>query len=262
MTKNKSSMQRTTHVIANWKMHGDRQWITDYADNLINKMNSYHGPGGFQLAICPPHTHVGDTAGQFSDQPVKIGGQDCHFEHVGAHTGDISAKMLADCGAQMVVLGHSERRADHGESGQMIHRKISAAFDAGLNVVLCVGEKLADRKAGKHINVVLDQLAAAWHDDMDDTNLIIAYEPVWAIGTGETAGVKEIGDMHAAIRQWVEKRLAAGGAIPLLYGGSVKPHNAKDIFDIQHVDGGLIGSASLTPDDFWAIALAGENEPV
>jgi triosephosphate isomerase len=255
------NMQRTTHVIANWKMHGNRQWIADYASDLSEKFDAYHGPGGFQLGISPPHVFLKHTADQFDGLPVNIGGQNCHFNQKGAHTGDVSANMLADCGAGQVILGHSERRADHGESGDLIRRKIIAAHDSGLTVILCVGEKLADRKAGKQNSVVLDQLAAAWGDTITDDNMIVAYEPVWAIGTGETAGATEIGQMHAAIREWLEKRLAGGGNIPLLYGGSVKPHNAKEIFDIQHVDGGLIGSASLSPDDFWAIGLAGENKP-
>jgi triosephosphate isomerase len=210
------------------------------------------GPNpGLDVAICPPATLLAAAGGQ----GLALGGQDCAPQADGAHTGDVSAAMLADAGAAYVILGHSERRRDHGETDALIAAKANAAMEAGLSTILCVGETLEERKAGRAEAVVGAQLAASLPARCDG-QVVVAYEPVWAIGTGLTPGLDDIQAMHAFIRATLVTRFAMGGAMRVLYGGSVKPDNAAAIFRVPEVDGGLIGGASLKSADFLAIVRA------
>ena len=191
---------------------------------------------------------------QAVDTALSVGAQDCHAEQSGAHTGDISAEMLADAGAEYVILGHSERRSDHGETNKLISAKVEAALRAQLVPIVCVGEHLADRKSGRTMEIVLSQLAASLPDSLTGRDFVVAYEPVWAIGTGLTASAEQIGDVHFAVRKALGNSFAGQGTTtPILYGGSMKPGNAAEILSIPNVNGGLIGGASLNAADFLSI---------
>ncbi|SLN40992.1 Triosephosphate isomerase [Roseivivax jejudonensis] len=237
----------------NWKMNGLAAALAEL-DTIAAGSGAEDGP---EVAICPPFTLVA-AAAQRAKGGLLVGGQDCHAERAGAHTGDVSAAMLADAGARLVILGHSERRQDHGETDADVAAKTRAAWDAGLRVILCVGETLADREAGRALEVVRAQLAGSVLDGASDETLVVAYEPVWAIGTGRVAEPPQIAEMHDALRAALVDRFgkATAGAIPLLYGGSVKAANAAEIFGIENVDGALVGGASLSAGDFLPIVEA------
>ncbi|MHA6343922.1 triose-phosphate isomerase [Roseivivax sp. CAU 1761] len=235
----------------NWKMNGLAAQLSE-----IDAIEAALDGGDAEIALCPPFTLVAAAVARASS--VAIGGQDCHAAENGAHTGDVSAAMLKDAGARYVILGHSERRTDHGESDEAVAAKVQAAWQAGLSVILCLGESLEEREAGRTLDVVDAQLAGSVPDGAEAGNLVIAYEPIWAIGTGKVASPAEIGEVHDALRRHLEDRLGAeaGGAIPLLYGGSVKAANAAEIFAVGNVDGALVGGASLTAADFLPIIEA------
>jgi triosephosphate isomerase (TIM) len=206
---------------------------------------------GCGIVLCPPATLLCAMAEAVSGSAIGLGGQDCHTQAAGAHTGDISAAMLADAGARHVILGHSERRADHAESSALVAAKAHAAHAAGLVSIICVGETEAERDAGETLDIVLGQLAESLPEGAGAANTVIAYEPVWAIGTGRTPTLAQIAEVHDALRAKLPDR-----AISLLYGGSVKPGNAAEIFAIANVDGALVGGASLKAADFGAIIAA------
>lgn len=236
-------------IAGNWKMNGlnvqrrEAHAIAEAASGLQAR-----------VVLCPPATLVGALAADALGTALEIGGQDCAVNPSGAHTGDISAEMLADAGARWVIVGHSERRADHGETDDLVRRKAVAAARAGLRAVLCVGEALAIREAGDAEAYVAAQLEASLPDDL--TTLAVAYEPVWAIGTGRVAGIADIAAMHGRLRTVLAARGGAG--TPILYGGSVKPENAAEILSTADVDGVLVGGASLKAADFTKImAVAG-----
>ncbi len=213
--------------------------------------------GKADLLICPPFTLVGAFAGAANGTSLKVGAQDCHAAASGAHTGDISAEMLADQGASFVIVGHSERRADHGESDAQVRAKAEAAWRAGLVAIVCVGETRAERDAGKALSVVGTQLAGSLPEGSSGANLVVAYEPVWAIGTGLTPTPADVAQVHDFIRAELLKRFgAAGNDVRILYGGSVKPSNATELLNVSNVNGALIGGASLKAADFLAIATA------
>ncbi|HEY9039145.1 MAG TPA: triose-phosphate isomerase [Roseovarius sp.] len=237
----------------NWKMNGTR---ADLAQ--LRALCAAHNGSGSDLLICPPFTLLAAAADICAGHALRIGGQDCHAEAAGAHTGDISAAMLKDVGASAVILGHSERRADHAETSNIVRDKARAAHEAGLLAIICVGESLAQREAQDTLDVVGDQLASSVPDSATGDNTVVAYEPCWAIGTGLTATPDQIGEVHDFIRARLEKRFGAstGQSIRLLYGGSVKPGNAGEIFGVSNVDGALVGGASLTADDFSPIISA------
>ncbi|WP_211863200.1 triose-phosphate isomerase [Neoroseomonas soli] len=240
-------------IAGNWKMHGLS------ADGLaLARAVAAGGAGlGAELLVCPPATLVAAVASAMADGPVAVGGQDCHAAAKGAHTGDIAAPMLADAGARFVILGHSERRADHAESDAVVRAKAEAAIAAGLTPIVCVGEPEADRLAGRAEDVVAAQLAGSLPEGFGAAGGVLAYEPVWAIGTGRTPTEADIAAMHAMIRaRLVAAFPAQGAALRVLYGGSVKPSNAVAILAIPHVDGALVGGASLVAEDFLAIARA------
>ena len=238
-------------VAANWKMNPP----IEEAGSLAA---AYAGAGfdGVTRILFPPHPYLVQMAMRLGQSGIRLGGQDCHSAVSGAHTGDVAAHMLAACGADIVLLGHSERRSDHGESDALVRAKAETALAENLSVMVCVGETLAQRDAGQAEDIVGAQLCGSVPDDIDASRLIIAYEPVWAIGTGKVASDTDIGAMHAYIHAQLAQR--GLGDVPILYGGSVKPGNAGAIFAVPHVDGALVGGASLVADDFAAICDAAQ----
>ena len=238
-------------VAANWKMNPP----IEEAGSLAA---AYAGAGfdGVTRILFPPHPYLVQMAMRLGQSGIRLGGQDCHSAVSGAHTGDVAAHMLAACGADIVLLGHSERRSDHGESDALVRAKAETALAENLLVMICVGETLAQRDAGQAEDIVGAQLSGSVPDDIDASRLIIAYEPVWAIGTGKVASDADIGAMHAYIHAQLAQR--GLGDVPILYGGSVKPGNAGAIFAVPHVDGALVGGASLVADDFAAICDAAQ----
>jgi len=240
---------RTRLVAGNWKMNGLREEGATLARMLAQRASAAGGGGlARELLVCPPATLLATVGGLLAGSGIALGGQDCHAAPKGAYTGDISAEMLADAGCTHVILGHSERRHGHGESDAVVREKILGAWRAGLIAILCVGETQSQREAGRAVDIVSAQLAGSIPSGAGSANLVVAYEPVWAIGTGLTATFDDIGGMHAAIRA----RLPAGARI--LYGGSVNPQNAAGILGLGEVDGALVGGASLDAESFWAIA--------
>ena len=236
----------------NWKMNGLHSSLAEL-DALVAEAPA----PGCDVLLCPPATLVAAMAERASGGPVKVGGQDCHWAESGAHTGDVSAEMLRDAGASAVITGHSERRADHGEDDATVRRKAEAAWRAGLLAIVCVGETEAERDAGRAREVVEGQLAGSVPDGARAANTVIAYEPVWAIGTGRTPTPEDIAEMHGAIRAALRARFGdEAEGMRLLYGGSVKPGNAAEIFGLADVDGGLVGGASLKAADFARIVAA------
>jgi triosephosphate isomerase (TIM) len=234
-------------VAGNWKMNGLRADGAALAGDLARRA-AVTGVLGCDLLLCPPATLLLAVHAVLAGSGVALGGQDCHAERQGAYTGDISAEMLADAGCTHVILGHSERRRQHGETDADIRAKILAAWRAGLTAVLCIGETLPERESGKALDVVKRQLDGSIPPDAELGRLIVAYEPIWAIGTGLSATTEDIAAMHTAIRA----RLSSETRI--LYGGSVNPGNAAAILATSEVDGALVGGASLSAVDFWAIA--------
>ena len=241
---------RAKLIAGNWKMNGRRADGLALAAAVAERARAGKGElaGPCELLICPPATLLAEVCPVIAGSGVRLGGQDCHPAPSGAFTGDISAEMLADAGCSHVILGHSERRNGHGETDLEIRGKVAAAHRARLVAILCVGETRQQREAGEALAVVRAQLAASIPDGLDRDRLVVAYEPVWAIGTGLSATLDDIKAMHAAIRA----DLAANSCI--LYGGSVNPANAAQILALTDVDGALVGGASLDADAFWAIA--------
>ncbi|MDJ1008710.1 MAG: triose-phosphate isomerase [Paracoccaceae bacterium] len=232
----------------NWKMNGLAAELSE-----IDALTAAHPDPSCDILICPPATLLSRMADRTGGTAIKLGGQDCHEAASGAHTGDVSAPMLADAGASHVILGHSERRADHGETDGLVSAKAGAAAAAGLVPVICVGETLEEREAGETLAIVGRQLRGSVPGAL--STLVIAYEPVWAIGTGKVPSIEEIGEVHGFIRAELRGMGAAfdPGATPILYGGSVKPGNAAEIFAVADVDGALVGGASLKASDFSGI---------
>ena len=236
----------------NWKMNGTRASLGE-----VGALAALHPAPGCEILLCPPATLVAAMAEAARGTKVAVGGQDCHAKPSGAHTGDIAAAMLADAGASHVILGHSERRADHGETDAMVAAKAQAAWAAGLVAVICVGETEAERDGGRTLQVIGTQLAGSVPEGATAANTVIAYEPVWAIGTGRTPTLAQIAEVHGFLRDRLVARFGAEGqGMRLLYGGSVKPGNAAEIFAVAEVDGALVGGASLKATDFSAIITA------
>jgi triosephosphate isomerase len=238
---------RTKLVAGNWKMNGLRQDGTALARALRDHVATAGGRSGCEVLVCPPATLLSTVGGILAGSGIALGGQDCHAAPKGAHTGDISAEMLADLGCSYVILGHSERRQGHGETDAVVRGKIAGAWRAGLVAILCVGETQRQREAGEAVEIVSSQLAGSIPDGATATTLVIAYEPCWAIGTGVTATVEDIAAMHAEIRSRIPSDTR------ILYGGSANPNNADAILGLSNVDGALVGGASLDADAFWTI---------
>ena len=241
-------------IAGNWKMNGLRASTAEF-EAMLAGAGALAGKA--DLLICPPATLIPAFAGKAKGKGVAVGAQDCHQNASGAHTGDLSAEMLADAGATSIIVGHSERRADHGESDVLVRQKAQAAWRAGLVAIVCIGETRAQRDASQTLDVCGTQLKGSLPDGATAANLVVAYEPVWAIGTGLTPTTEDVEQVHRFIRSVLTDRFKAEGAkIRILYGGSVKPSNAKELMAVANVNGALIGGASLKATDFLAIAAA------
>ncbi|MEP5566762.1 MAG: triose-phosphate isomerase [Halioglobus sp.] len=240
-------------VAGNWKMHGSR----DSVESLLGALSASVTSDGAEVAVCPAFVHLARALKLCAGSRVSVGAQDCSQIASGARTGEISAPMLADLGCEWVILGHSERRAYHGENDTLVSAKLMAAVEAGLRPIVCVGESQSQREAGEAESVVASQLAGALNGHSNLSGLVVAYEPVWAIGTGLTASPEQAQDMHAFIRAELSSVAALDAqATRLLYGGSVKPGNAKELFAGADIDGALVGGAALVAEDFQAIVDA------
>lgn len=238
-------------VAGNWKMNG----LTASMAELVEMCDA--NPSNCDVLVCPPFPLIGRFVGSAGNAHINIGAQDCHTAESGAHTGDVSAALLADVGATAVIVGHSERRTDHGEQSALIKAKAEAVLANNMNAIVCIGETEAERDAGNAEALVTQQMRDSLPAGATAANTVVAYEPVWAIGTGRTPTNEQIASMHAALRTALKEDLGAeGDGIRLLYGGSVKPGNAAEIFAIDDVDGGLIGGASLKAADFLGIVAA------
>lgn len=242
-------------VAGNWKMNG-RQAGGAEISALQARMSEQPGLP-CSVMICPPAPYLLRFAEMSRGSELMIGAQDCHHQQDGAHTGDISAAMLADVGCRAVIVGHSERRADHGETDAQVRAKAEAAWNAGLTSIICIGETEAERDAGATLDVLGRQLAGSVPDGATADETVIAYEPIWAIGTGRTPSLEEVAEAHAFMRTTLTERLGdEGGSMRLLYGGSVKPANAPELMAVKNVNGALVGGASLKAEDFWQIVAA------
>jgi triosephosphate isomerase (TIM) len=237
-------------VAGNWKMNGLKAALAEFG-----KIAAEAGALKADLMICPPATLIAQCAWAGRDSKLLIGAQDCHAKASGAHTGDISAEMLADAGAKAVIVGHSERRADHHETDADVNAKAQAAWRAGITAIVCVGETRSQREAGDTLKIISGQLDGSLPDGGTSANLVLAYEPVWAIGTGLTPTTADVAEVHAFIRQRLNARYPGQGAgVRILYGGSVKPDNAVALLGVPDVNGALVGGASLKASDFLGIA--------
>ena len=246
-------MARRKLIAGNWKMNGWRESL-----NEIGAMAGLAEKAGAEVVVCVPATLLSDAATMVQGTYLKVGGQNCHSRASGAHTGEIAAGMLWDMGASHVILGHSERRAEFNETDVLVREKAEAALQAGLVAIVCVGENEAERDAGRTLDVVLDQMADSLPDRSEPDTVTIAYEPVWAIGSGRTPQNEDIAEVMGAIREALDQRFGSGpaGEFRLLYGGSVAGTNAAAILAIENVDGALVGGASLRAEDFAPIVEA------
>ncbi len=241
-------------IAGNWKMNG----LSADAEALAGSLAEQYGAAapGFDMLLCPPAPMISTVARVIAGSGLALGGQDCHAEASGAHTGDTAAEMLADLGCSHVIVGHSERRQDHGETDEQVQAKALAAHRAGLVAVICIGETLEERDAGETLAVCSRQIAGSIPSGATAENMVVAYEPVWAIGTGRTPTAADVAETHAHIRGTLTARMAGAENVRILYGGSVKPSNAEELMAVDNVDGALVGGASLKADDFWAIGRA------
>jgi triosephosphate isomerase (TIM) len=236
----------------NWKMNGSLAALAE-----VEALIAAHPAPACDMLLCPPTPLIAAMAARAQGSALQVGGQDCHQNTSGAHTGDVAAAMLAEAGASHVILGHSERRADHGESSDLVRQKAEAALAAGLIAVVCLGETEAERDVGATLAVIGAQLDASLPASSTAATVVIAYEPVWAIGTGRTPTLAQIAEVHGFLRARLVGLIGAEAkGLRLLYGGSVKPSNAAEIFALPEVDGALVGGASLKAADFGAIVAA------
>jgi triosephosphate isomerase len=241
-----------TLIAGNWKMNGLKASSAEF-EAMIAGAPALAAKA--DLLVCPPATLIAGFADQAKGTKVAVGAQDCHPKASGAHTGDLSAEMLADAGAGAIIVGHSERRADHGESDALVRQKAEAAWRARLTAIVCIGETQKQRDTGQTLDICGGQLNGSLPDGSTAANLVVAYEPVWAIGTGLTPTAQDVEQVHRFIRGFLTDRFKAeGGRIRILYGGSVKPSNARELMAVANVNGALVGGASLKAADFLAIA--------
>ncbi len=240
-------------IAGNWKMNGLQLSMTEF-EAMLAGVDAIKAKA--DLLVCPPATLIAAFAHRVEgNATLSVGAQDCHIKASGAHTGDISAEMLADAGASIIIVGHSERRADCGETSAIVRRKAEAVWRAGLVAIVCVGETQGERDGGRTLDVIGGMLSDSLPDGVTAQNTIVAYEPVWAIGTGRTPTAEDIAEVHGFLRDRLAARFdGAAAAIRLLYGGSVKPSNAAELMNVTNVDGALVGGASLRAADFLAIA--------
>jgi triosephosphate isomerase len=242
-------------IVGNWKMNGLLEDSSARTKELVEAAK-HQKSASFEMVLCPPSPLIAMVSEIVGGSDIKCGGQDCHAEVSGAYTGDISAQMLKDLGCDYVILGHSERRQHHHETSAQVQAKAAAAHAAGLTAIICIGETDEQRTAGAADDIVTEQLRASTPESATAENTVLAYEPIWAIGTGKTASVDDIKHMHALIRAKISEKVKNGAWLKLLYGGSVKQGNAGEILHIANVDGVLVGGASLKPAEFWSIAQA------
>jgi triosephosphate isomerase len=239
-------------IAGNWKMNGLKAAVAEF-EAMIAGAAAVAAKA--DLLVCPPATLIAGFADRAKGSKLSVGAQDCHPKVSGAHTGDLSAEMLADAGAGAIIVGHSERRADHGETDALVRQKAEAAWRAGLVAIVCIGETQKQRDAGQTLDICGGQLAGSLPDGATSANLVVAYEPVWAIGTGLTPTTADVEQVHRFIREVLTDRFKAeGGKVRILYGGSVKPSNAAELMAVANVNGALVGGASLKAADFLAIA--------
>jgi triosephosphate isomerase len=240
-------------IAGNWKMNGLKSSLTEFEAMLAGAADV---AAKADLLVCPPATLIADFAQRARDaRTLAIGAQDCHVKPSGAHTGDLSAEMLADAGARAIIVGHSERRADHGETDIEVRQKAEAVWRAGLTAIVCIGETQHQRDQGQTLDICRGQLNVSLPDGVRSDNLVVAYEPVWAIGTGLTPTIQDVEQIHKFIRELLIARFKGEGAkTRILYGGSVKPSNAAELMAVANVNGALVGGASLKAADFLAIA--------
>jgi triosephosphate isomerase (TIM) len=248
-------MARRILIAGNWKMNGLQADGLSLASDLAARLKGEQSPR-FDMLVCPPFSLISQIVEAVVGSGVAVGGQDCHMQEKGAHTGDISAYMLKDIGCGHVIVGHSERRTNHGETDAQVKAKAEAALAAGLTAIICVGETLEERDAGKTLDVNKRQVHGSLPDGATAANTVIAYEPVWAIGTGRTATPEQAQEVHQMIRGELAAKLGQVDAdgMRILYGGSMNPKNAEVLLALPDIDGGLIGGAALKADDFWAVA--------
>lgn len=247
-------MSRRMLIAGNWKMNVMNFDGIALASGIADKLKAT-GKVPFDLLICPPYTLISSVVAVLSNSPLSVGAQNCHTEEKGPHTGDISASMLKDEGCSYVIVGHSDRRSKHGETDAQILSKAKIANSGGLNTIICIGETETERDTKNTLNVIKSQILGSVPDSANAENTVIAYEPVWAIGTGRTPTNDEVQKVHSFIRSQIALKLGeeTANGIRLLYGGSMNAKNAKELLSLRDVDGGLIGGASLKVDDFWTI---------
>ena len=242
-------------IAGNWKMNCLKADGVALARDLGVRYSGEADPV-FDMLVCPPAQIIDAVGAAIAGSGVLLGGQDCHRERKGAFTGDVAAPMLADLGCSHVIVGHSERRQYHGEIDLLVSEKAKAAHDAGMTAIICIGETEAERDAGHALAVCSRQIAGSVPEGSSAENTVIAYEPVWAIGTGRTPTADDVAEVHAHVRAELSRMLADPDDVQILYGGSVKASNAEELMAVANVDGALVGGASLKADDFWAIAKA------
>ncbi|WP_020593713.1 triose-phosphate isomerase [Kiloniella laminariae] len=242
-------------IAGNWKMNGSLSFASELVGGLLSRLEQNSTAADF--AVCPPAALLGQVTGLAKGTALAVVGQDCHANISGAHTGDTSAELLKDLGCQYVLTGHSERRTDHGEGNADVQAKSSAAIKAGLIPIICIGETEGQRVSGDTLKVVEQQVRESLPVEATSTNVVLAYEPVWAIGTGKTATPDDVAEVHNFIRGLLDRHFdeATDGKLKILYGGSVKPSNAAELLGVSNVDGALVGGASLKVEDFWAIGV-------
>tara|TARA_Y100000588_G_C14122712_1_gene868015 strand:- start:310 stop:1074 length:765 start_codon:yes stop_codon:yes gene_type:complete len=250
---------RSRLIAGNWKMHGSIAFAENFSTEVV-KLASEFKFNNFELLLCPSAPYLKPVRDILAGSSILIGGQDCHTDRNGAYTGEVSVEMLVDVGCKYVITGHSERREQHGESNSLVRKKTAAAQTGGLIPILCVGEKLEDRERGVAVETILRQLRECLPDRSSGGNIVVAYEPVWAIGSGKIPKISEIADVHIAIRNALHDLVSDPCELRILYGGSVKPDNAMDILSVSNVDGALVGGASLKTEEFWSIVKACWNE--
>jgi triosephosphate isomerase (TIM) len=247
---------RQSLVAGNWKMHGSQASIEQLLTGLTRNLPGFSG-SGTEVVVCPTYVHIAQAVASTAGSVIEVGAQDCSHMSSGAYTGEVAAVMLREAGCQWLVLGHSERRQYHGESDDLVAAKLTAAIEAGLSPIVCVGETREQRESGDAQSVVASQLQGAIRDQASLAGLVIAYEPVWAIGTGLTATPREAQDMHEYIRQCLANEAGVDASTTrILYGGSVKGSNASELFAQPDIDGALVGGAALIVEDFLAIIKA------
>jgi triosephosphate isomerase len=254
-------MVRRKLIAGNWKMNGLR---TDSAALVSGLLSRRAAEPDFDadLLVCPPFTLLDRIGQRLAGSPIALGAQDCHVEQTGAFTGDVSAAMIKDIGASYVIVGHSERRSGHQEASALVRAKAESALAVGLTAIVCVGESEPERRAGKACEVVCSQLKGSIPRDAAPDTLVVAYEPIWAIGSGRIPNAEEVIEIHATLRRCLRDVMGSDASgVRLLYGGSVNPSNAREFLQLPDVDGCLVGGCSLKADEFWAIALASQGLP-